>query len=181
MISTRIKRQLMSSHCLSLSGNIPWWCLFFLSAGLVIIALIAQEVFNYLPCVMCIYQRTSFMAITVISAVALTTNIIWVRTVLACGVIIAALVGITLSLEHIDILTSPMGAFIPCDIEPNFPSLLPLHQWLPILFAAPGSCLDNRFQLFTLGMPQWALVWFVIFALFTLALLARFIAVSLRR
>ena len=143
--------------------KIAWFTLFGSSLLLVLSALFFQHVLGHAPCVMCIYQRTAMLVI-VISALAplLFPNSV-VRLIAYLGWGAASIWGWLLASEHLSILNSPNPFFTPCAIVPNFP--LPLYDWIPSIFGAPGDCLDQSWQFLGLGMPAWMQIIFAVYAL----------------
>ncbi len=142
-----------------------WLLLFSLSLSLEIAALVFQHGFGFEPCVMCIYQRNALWGIVLASTIVLISNTPWTR-LFGYGLwLLSSVWGALLSWEHIDILTASNPFYIACDAMPNFPAFLPLHQWLPSMFAAPGLCNDDSWQLLGFTMPHWLLGIFSLFAL----------------
>ncbi|WP_100656805.1 disulfide bond formation protein DsbB [Alteromonas flava] len=137
------------------------WALLFVSAlGFELTALYFQHGQGLEPCIKCIYQRTAMFGILFAALIPLLLNTPLTRLV---GYIIwgiSAVWGFLIAYEHVDILTAANPFFATCDIVPNFPSWLPLHEWLPAIFAAPGDCLDNSWQFAGFGMAQWMMVIF---------------------
>lgn len=117
------------------------------------------------PCPMCILSRYTFV---VIGVVALVAAIHGPRGAApkAYAVIIAlfALVGIGIStrhsyLQHFPPVTESCGG----DLE-MLVSTLPLTKALPRIFQGTGSCSQVDWKLLGLSIPEWALVWFALFA-----------------
>jgi len=149
-----------------------WWCLFLGAGVLVLSALYFQHVLGHEPCVMCIYQRTAVIGIMFAALIPVLHNTKMTR---AAGLVfwaISSVWGFLLSTEHLDILTAPNPFFAPCDIVPNFPSFMPLYDWLPNVFGAPGDCLDQAWQLMGMGMPAWMQIIFGLFSMLLAAVIA---------
>ena len=141
------------------------WVLLAISAfALVLAALVFQHVYGHAPCIKCIYQRTAVIGILLAAIVPIIYNNSHSRFIGYAGWLLSAVWGWRLSSEHIDILTAPNPFFAPCEIVPNFPSMLPLHQWLPQIFAAPGDCFDQAWQFMGMGMPQWMQIIFAFYS-----------------
>ncbi|CDL84341.1 disulfide bond formation protein B [Xenorhabdus szentirmaii] len=45
--------------------------------------------------------------------------------------------------------------FNTCDFFVDFPSWLPLHEWVPSVFQAYGDYSIQQWKFLTLDMPQW--------------------------
>ncbi|SHG81387.1 disulfide bond formation protein DsbB [Ferrimonas marina] len=158
------------------------WALLLLSAiGLFIAALVFQYALNLEPCLYCIYIRVAVVALALAALVGLLAP----RNPAVAGVgflgwAISAGWGLQLSLTLVEKQagTQPTGLFGPsCDYIPNFPSWMPLHQWLPSLFEPRGQCGDEAWQWLGITMAEWMVVVFVIYlvmwALFAASRLAR--------
>lgn len=134
-------------------------------------ALILDAVFymqDYLgldPCPMCVLSRYTFTAIAIVALVAaihgpsrmpakVYSSIITVLAIAGAGVSIRHSY-----LQHFPPATESCGA----DLEFLLNSL-PLSQALPKIFSGTGSCSTVHWKFLGLSIPEWALVWFVIFA-----------------
>lgn len=152
------------------------WALLFLSAlALELTALYFQHGMGLQPCIKCIYQRTAMFGILFAAIIPLLHNSSLTRLV---GYVIwgvSSVWGFLIAYEHVDILTAANPFFASCEPVPNFPSWLPLHEWLPAIFAAPGDCLENSWQFVGMGMAQWMMI---IFGIYTLLLATVLVARS---
>jgi disulfide bond formation protein DsbB len=134
-------------------------------------ALIATAIFYFQdqlgldPCPMCILSRYTFV---VIGVVALVAAIHGPREpapkVYAAIIALFALVGIGISvrhsyLQHFPPVTESCGG----DLE-MLVSTLPLTKALPRIFQGTGSCSQVDWKFLGLSIPEWALVWFALFA-----------------
>jgi disulfide bond formation protein DsbB len=63
-----------------------------------------------------------------------------------------------IAIEHVEMQTATFSFLYSCEFVPNFPSWAPLHEWLPLLFAATGDCGDIDWQWFGYSMPQMMIV-----------------------
>ena len=125
-----------------------------------------QEELGLDPCPMCILSRYTFI---VIGVVALAAAIHGPRgrapKVYASLITLFAIVGIGISLRHSYLQHFP-PATESCggDLE-MLVSTLPLTQALPRIFQGTGSCSQVDWKMLGLSIPEWALVWFALFAL----------------
>lgn len=151
------------------------WLLLFLSTlGLQLAALYFQYGLDKSPCVMCIYQRTAVYGILLSALLVVLVNNSFTRMLAFAGWAVSAVWGFMLAHEHVDIIYAPNPFFAICPFEPNFPSWLPLHEWIPAIFAAPGSCTDNSWLFLDLGMAEWMRIIFAIYvALFAFVFMCR--------
>ena len=139
--------------------------IFLACAGLIALGVYLQEQEGLDPCPMCILQRYAFVAI---GAVALVAAIHGPQRLALkiYGVLIAllAVAGGGVAIRH-----SYLQHFPPksesCGADLDFiVNTFPLSQALPKIFAGSGSCSKVDWKMLGLSIPEWALVWFVIFA-----------------
>lgn len=136
------------------------WLLLLLSASaLLAYALYSQHMNKLNPCIMCIYQRTAVIGI-LLSAL---WGLLFCHNRLGrmfgyAGWLTSSIWGALIAWEHIDLQQAANPFFVSCEIVPNFPSWLPLHEWFPAVFAATGDCGDINWQFTGLSMPQWMLI-----------------------
>jgi protein dithiol:quinone oxidoreductase len=142
-------------------------------AGIVVscIALVATGIFymqGYLglePCPMCILQRYAFFAIAFVAIIAAANNPRGTALkVYAALVILFAVAGGGVAtwhsyLQHFPPLRETCGT----DLE-FLLNTFTLTEAFPKIFAGTGSCSKVNWKLLGLSIPEWALVWFVIFA-----------------
>lgn len=118
-----------------------------------------------LPCPLCILQRYAFAAIALIAlaTVALPAAATRIGAALACT---ASLTGAGIAIRHLWVKAHPT---VSCGIDPLETSLNKIltAQWFPTLFQADGLCTTEYDPILGLSIPQWALVWFTLFALIT--------------
>lgn len=135
----------------------------FTSIGLIAFALYLQHGKQMLPCPMCILQRYAFAAVALICIVFAFLP----RSAARVGAGLAALAAITgagLAGRHLWIIANPS---ISCGIDPLETSLnaIPTANLMPFLFKADGLCTTLYEPILGLSIPQWALAWFVLFAI----------------
>jgi disulfide bond formation protein DsbB len=138
-----------------------WLLLCLSSTALLVCALLFQYGWNLNPCVKCIYQRTAVLGILLASLFPLIHNNQINRLV---GYLIwgaSSWWGWKIATEHVDIQNAINPLFATCDIVPNFPSFAPLHDWLPVFFAATGECGNIDWQFVGMSMPEWMQVIFI--------------------
>ncbi len=144
-------------------------CIAMLGVGLYL-----QLKLEMLPCPLCILQRYAFAAIALIAlvTVALPRAATRAGAALAC---VASLTGAGIAIRHLWVKAHPT---VSCGIDPLETSLNKVltAQWFPTLFQADGLCTTEYDPILGLSIPQWALVWFAIFAVITAT-----IAVAKRR
>ena len=139
--------------------------IFIACAGLIAFALFLQEREGLEPCPMCILQRYAFVAIGIVALIAAIhgPGRLALR-VYGALIVLLALAGGGVAIRH-----SWLQHFPPkmetCGTDLEFlVSTFPLSQALPKIFAGTGSCSKVDWKMLGLSIPEWALVWFVIFA-----------------
>lgn len=143
------------------------WAALFLSAFVLeVTALYFQHAMDLKPCIMCIYQRTAVFGVLFAALLPLLKDNLITRTVGLVTWGVSAIWGLLIAIEHVDLQNNSNPFFTACEIVPNFPSFMPLHNWLPNIFAATGDCGNIDWQFMDMSMPQWMIV---IFAAYTIA------------
>lgn len=140
-------------------------------AGIAMLAvgLYLQLVLDMLPCPLCILQRYAFAATAAIGLITFFLPTAALRAGAALGAL-ASLTGAGIAIRHWWVKAHPT---VSCAIDPLETSLNKVFfaEWFPALFQADGLCTTEYDPILGLSIPQWALVWFAIFAV-TLALVA---------
>ena len=127
------------------------------------VGLYMQHVLKMQPCPLCVIQRYAFAAIALVCLVSavLPGNSIKIGAGLS---MLAALSGGGVAIWHLWVKAHPA---VSCGIDPLETSLntIPTAKLMPFLFYADGLCATEYPPLLGLSIPQWALIWFAIFAL----------------
>lgn len=144
-------------------------CMAMLGVGLYL-----QLVLDMMPCPLCVLQRYAFIVTALICLITLMLP----NAVLRASAALASLASVTgagIAIRHLWIKAHPS---VSCGIDPLEISLNKVFfaNWFPALFEADGLCTTDYDPILGLSIPQWALIWFAIFAI-TLA----FIALRYRR
>ena len=149
--------------------------------GLLAAALFFQYQMGLEPCVKCIEQRTAVLAIGLAALVPLVApQAVWARLVGYVGWLVAAVWGWRIATSHLEIQNAENNWLFVCDMYPSFPSWMPLHEWIPSFFAAPGQCGEIDWQFVGISMPGWMQILFAAYAIAAvLIILARLL--KLRR
>ena len=135
-------------------------CIAMLGVGLYL-----QLVLDMLPCPLCIMQRYAFMLVALLCLIALSLPTKGMRMVAGLGSL-AAIGGAGIAIRHLWVKAHPT---VSCGIDPLEPLLnkLPFANWYPPLFQADGLCTTEYDPILGLSIPQWALVWFLVFTVVT--------------
>lgn len=154
----------------------PWILLASSASALVFTALMLQHVFGELPCEQCIYQRTAMIALAMTAWIAsIRPQCLFFRLFgyLTWGA--SAFIGLTKANFHVWLQTGNNALFASCSFEPSFPAWLPLHDWLPSVFAVTGMCTDNSWSFVGWAMSEWMQAIFTFYvALLAFVLVVRF-------
>jgi disulfide bond formation protein DsbB len=140
-----------------------WAILAFTAFGLLAAALYFQHVMDLKPCIKCIYQRTAVIGLLIAGLIPVIYNHFLTRLAAYAIWAYSAVEGIRVAREHLDIIFAKNPFANICDIVPNFPSFLPLHEWLPSVFGAGGECNENSWQFLDMGMASWMQIIFIIY------------------
>jgi disulfide bond formation protein DsbB len=141
-------------------------------------ALFFQYAMNLQPCIMCVYQRVAVLSILLAGVIGYISCRFVIGRFISYGLWgTGAIWGLLIAKEHVAMQSETFSLFFSCETTPNFPHWLPLHEWLPQLFAATGSCGDINWQFMSYSMPQWMMFIFgsysVVFALVLLIRIAK--------
>ena len=164
------------SFCCWLGGlptkRLPWALLTLIALGLELCALYFQHALKLEPCVMCIYERCAMFGLLAAGLVGLANpNCGWLRWTGLLGWLASSAIGFKLAWDHMLLQHNP--PFLPsCASSPEFPSWLPLNQWLPQVFEAYGPCEDVSWQFMGVSMVEWLVV------IFSLSLLAALLVIA---
>jgi disulfide bond formation protein DsbB len=149
------------------------WALLALSAAIFeITALFFQYAMGLEPCIMCIYQRTAMLGLFAAGVIGfINPQSLPLRWLGYATWGISSIWGWLIAREHIDMQTTTDPFAFTCDIVPNFPSFMPLHEWIPAFFAATGDCGNIDWSFMSLSMPGWMEI---IFAFYSVSFIAIF-------
>ncbi|MDO6487489.1 disulfide bond formation protein DsbB [Colwellia sp. 4_MG-2023] len=144
------------------------WLLLTISAlAFELCALYFQYAMDLAPCIMCVYQRLAICAIIIAGVIGIAGSRFLLTRIIAYALWgVGAIWGLLIALEHIEMQSNSGSLFFSCEFVPNFPTWAPLHEWLPFLFEATGSCGDIDWQFLGYSMPQWMTV---VFGFYTIA------------
>lgn len=143
----------------------PWLLLALIAFLFEATALYFQYAMDLAPCIMCIYQRTAVLGVLAAGLLgAINPAQMWSRLLGFATWLVASIWGLLIAREHIMMQTTTDPFAFVCEFEPNFPSFMPLHEWIPSFFAATGDCGNIDWQFLGLSMPGWMQVIFAALA-----------------
>lgn len=128
----------------------------------ILIALVMQHIFDKQPCVMCIYERIVVMLVFVSTGLAYffrNGKLSLVFLLVSLGLLIK---GIFLTSKHIKIESGDPSVGFGCSFLPEFPSFMPLHEWVPALFKPYASCDVISGYYFGITLVQWLNIFFAV-------------------
>ena len=140
------------------------------SIGLMITALVMQEVFGLHPCPLCITQRVFVMAVGVVALIAAIHNPKAIGARLYAALMgLMALIGGGVAARHVWLQNLPEDQVPGCgpSLEYMFDAF-PLMDALELLFKGDGNCADVVWTFLGLSIPGWTLVSFCGFTLIAL-------------
>jgi disulfide bond formation protein DsbB len=139
--------------------------IFLACAALIGFALYLQEQEGLEPCPMCILQRYAFVTLGIVALVAAIHGPRGVALkIYGALAVLVAIAGGGVAIRHSYIQHFPPKVE-SCGTDLEFlVGNFPLSQALPKIFAGSGSCSAVDWKMMGLSIPEWALVWFLIFA-----------------
>ena len=137
-------------------------------------ALYLQHVEVLEPCPMCILQRYSFATIALIALAGTLHNPSPIGArVYGVLVLAGALAGAGIASRHSWLQRFPSPSYsCGADLE-YLLDTFPLAKALPAIFSGTGECSKVQWRMLGLSIPEWALVWFVIFAIVALVVIVK--------
>ena len=152
---------------------------FLASFALIAFALAVQFIQNLIPCSLCISQRLAYAATGFWFGIAALHGPTgraarWIYSILA---LLSSLAGALFAARQVWLQAHPFKAFSSC--APSFAFLRETHGWAMMfkaLLFGTGDCAKIDWVLWSLTMPQWSLICFSLFALYSVmvALSSRF-------
>ena len=133
------------------------------------VAMFLQHVMDMLPCPLCVIQRYLFLGVAVACLIGAFAG----QPKLGAGLgLLGALGGMGVAGKHLYVLANPG---LSCGIDPLQTSLNKIFtaEYLPFMFQADGLCEDALAPFFGLSIPQWSFLWFALFGIALIWVLAR--------
>ena len=138
----------------------------FFSLSLVAFAVVLQQIgyqgVSFLPCPLCILQRLGYLGIALTCLLA--AGITPLRKLFHSLAILIAGYGAAIAGHHVWLLSHPSES---CGIDPleTWINQFQLANNLPWLLKADGLCSAKLPTIFGLQVPEWSLLWFIVFFL----------------
>ncbi|MDP2155659.1 MAG: disulfide bond formation protein B [Sulfuricella sp.] len=149
--------------------------IFLVCSGLMGFGLVLQHVAHIEPCPLCILQRIAFIAIGVTALAAAIHNpkrrgwAMYGSLLAFFSVLGGGVAAWQVYLQHL-----PPGQVPECGPGLDYMlEAMPLTKILPMIFKGSGECAEVTWTFLDLSIAQWALGWFVLFALLGAAVFFR--------
>ncbi|MCL4471145.1 MAG: disulfide bond formation protein B [Sulfuricella sp.] len=141
--------------------------IFLVCLGLLGFGLVLQHVKHLEPCPLCILQRIAFIAIGITALAAAIHNpkrrgwTVYGSLLAFFSVLGGGVAAWQVYLQHL-----PPGQVPECGPGLDYMlEAMPLTKILPLIFKGSGECAEVTWTFLELSIAQWALGWFVLFAL----------------
>jgi protein dithiol:quinone oxidoreductase len=148
-------------------SNRPFFAALFVAcAGLLAFAIYLQEEVGLEPCPMCILQRYAFTALAIVALVAAIHGPRGAALKAYGGLLaLIAVAGAGVAIRQSYIQHYP-PKISSCGTDLEFlVNTFPLSQALPKIFAGSADCAIVTWRLLGLSIAEWALLWFLVFAI----------------
>lgn len=136
-------------------------------AAFLCFALFAQFQMNLQPCPLCVFQRVAFMALLLVCVVAAVHDPRGGgRKVYGGFALLAAGIGAAIATRHVWLQHLPAGQVPECGPDLGYMlDAFPLSKTIKMVFTGSGECAKVDWTFVGLSMPEWTLIWFVVFML----------------
>lgn len=152
---------------MTINNRVLFFGVFLACLGLLGFGLVLQHVIHLEPCPLCILQRIAFIAIGAIALAAVIHNpqrrgwTVYGGLLAFLSVLGGGIAAWQVYLQHL-----PPGQVPECGPGLDFMlEAMPLTKILPLIFKGSGECAEVTWTFLELSIAQWALGWFVLFAL----------------
>jgi len=148
---------------------------FFAAAGMMCVAFFFQFYLELEPCPLCILQRIVVIALGLVCLVGFVHNpSVWGQRVYGVLLVLLSVAGLGVAARHVWLQHFPPPGFGECGGSLQFLlDTLPLNQVLAKVFHGSGDCAEVVFRLLGLSIPEWTLIGFVFWLLYSLDILRK--------
>jgi disulfide bond formation protein DsbB len=156
-----------------LNGKSGYLIGFFVSFGLVALALFIQTKFNLEPCPLCITQRMFFMGLGVLFLIhAFLPKVNFLQITFTLVEVLTALGGAGWALRHWYLQANKESMIADCGVGFDYMfENFPLEKMFTLIFKGTGDCATIDWTFLGLTLPQLALIAFVGFVGYAVFLL----------
>ncbi len=147
---------------------------FLACTGLLAFGLYLQHVEHLDPCPLCIFQRIAFIATGFVALVAALHNPDRIgKALYAVALVLGAGLGAAVAGRHVWLQHVPPAKSLACGPDLDYMlEAFPLTRALPMVFKGSGDCGKIVWSFLGLSIPGWALLWFILFTIAGVAVLA---------
>ncbi len=143
-----------------------------ISLGMIATALFFQYYMELIPCPLCIVQRVIVMVFVGIFFLALLQGPkTWGRRVYGVLLILTSIAGLVIAGRHTWLQHLPKDKIPECGPGLEFwMKNLPTNEVIQKVFQGSGECAEVVFNFLSLSIPEWSLIAFGLFLLYSLKL-----------
>ncbi|MAW98078.1 MAG: hypothetical protein CMN72_00145 [Sphingomonas sp.] len=146
-----------------------WIFLSFVALAMNAFGLYLQHMKGLEPCVKCIDQRVALYLVSLFSLLrAAVSSCKKTRRIITILTLASVSYATYLAVEHHIMASNPNPFAMTCALDPNLPSWLPLHEWIPQLFAVKGMCGETELKFLNKGLVEWTMIGCSALSLYTL-------------
>lgn len=156
-----------------LQSRLTYALQFIVISGLLLFSLYLQFYQGVLPCPLCSLQRVAFV---LIAGSTLVTTVLFrfrlARIVTNSFSLFAAIIGMICAGRQIWLQHFPPPESTECSPSLQYMfHVLPMNELIQKVFTGSAECVDRSWQFIGVSMAEWAMLWFVFFALLAYSLL----------
>lgn len=139
--------------------------------GLFLAAFYMEYVMGLVPCALCLAQRIA-LGLTLLFAVIALLSPLWGRAIGLLLMGFSALAGAALAGRQVWLQSLPPDQVPDCGPDIYFMlDRFPLAESLRAMLLGTGNCAEVQWTFLTLSIPQWTLLWFLLYLLVALVTL----------
>jgi len=144
-----------------------------ISLGMIAVALFFQYYMELIPCPLCIVQRVIVMVLGGIFLLALLQGPkVWGRRIYGLLLTLTSIAGLIVAGRHTWLQHLPKDKIPECGPGLEFwMKNLPANEVIQKVFQGSGECAEVVWSFLSLSIPEWSLIAFGLFLLYSLKLL----------
>lgn len=149
---------------------------FLMCFGLLCFAAYLQYSLHLQPCPLCVIQRlcVAILALIFMAGALYVPRSKTMRWVFSLITVLISGLGATTAIRHIWLQHQPPGSVAGCSASLDYMlQNFPLSQTFIQLLNGSGDCAQVTWQLMSLSIPEWTLIFFIVFLIFGLLRLSR--------
>ena len=136
-------------------------------AGLLGFSAYQQFVLGLEPCPLCVFQRFAFASVGLVCLIALLHGPRLMAGAIYAGLALAfSTAGAAIAARHLWLQHLPPDQVPACGPGLDYMlEVFPLMEAVRLILGGSGECAEVQWQFLGLGIPAWALLWFLLLAL----------------